>query len=163
MRASPRHYNGSGGFSGGTNRKTLQILVLIIGILAVICIILAILLFAGSTPDTRVRDVLIDQARSQFSSAQESASQLSRVGGSTTMRMLAKTRQHLYAISQVNTFSETLLVGNNALIPSEPIDAAIISLESCEARILEGRDIDEPLSALWENLYTIMDYVEALA
>lgn len=141
---------------------TFQLMVLAIVLLAVFCVILLFIAGANNTSDTRVHDVFVDQARAEFTKARESASQFSRTGGSNTQRLLAQTRQHLYALMQLNTLSTALIDNTKPLLVSDPINDAISNLDASEARLMEGKAIDEPLNALINNLDLIAADVQGL-
>lgn len=162
IRSMRRQY--SRGPRHSANNKAFRILFFTAVGLGILCIILLLRIFTGTTADTRLRDVFVEQARSEYASAAETAAQISRTGGSNTMRMLAKTRQHLYAIGELNALAEALyLTGSGTdLVPMEPIEQAIAYLEACESQLLEGRMIDEPLGGLMETMNIIYESIQAL-
>lgn len=160
IRSNLRNYKR--GSTSGVNRRYMEIALGVIVVLVIAVGLLAYFLFFGSTTDTRLRDVMLDQARGEYTLAHESASQLSRTGGSSTMRMLSQARQHVYTIGKINTLCESLLDGNRPLISQEPIEQALAYISTCESLLLAGQYIDTPLNALWEQLTLISAEIEAL-
>lgn len=142
-------------YDRGFSRKTFQYVLLAASILAIICIYLGARLWFGSTSDTHLQDVFIEQVREQDASARQAAGQLSRMGGSNTQHMLAQTRQHLYAISVLNGLSAQLVTGGGDLVPQAYIDLAMQAIDACETKILASGTIEMELNALWEQLNAI--------
>lgn len=126
-----------------------------IGVLFVLCVALLALWLGGSTPDNRVSDVLHQQAVAEYQSASSNALLLSRTGGSNTWQQLAQTRQHLYALTQLNQLASSLLDAQQQVAPQDAIDGALASLAECETLLLAGRAIDGPLTTLRAQLETI--------
>lgn len=124
-------------------------------VLLLICIILSVVLFGRSTSDSGLSSIFIEQVQTQEGLAREAASMISRTGGSNTMQMLATTRQHLYAISLLNSLSQSILDEKQGLVPQAQIDAAIEQLDTSESRLQIGQAIDQQINTLWEHLMAI--------
>ncbi|MCL1796507.1 MAG: hypothetical protein FWG37_06415 [Clostridia bacterium] len=114
------------------------------------------------TRDSIVRDAFVTRARSELIAARQSASQVSRMGSSNTYRVLAITRQHLYGITQLNDMTANLLGTREDLLPQDVVNAAIRSVEACEARNLEGYNSDEQLTELQAHLSVLAEIAETL-
>lgn len=140
-------------------RSSYQAAVFAALVLGVVCIILLILLLSGSTSDNSLHNALVDRVIIEETAARTAASQLSRTGGSTTMNLIGKTKQHLYALSQLNELASTLL-NESPLVPVESINLALDALDTCIARLLEGQAIDAQLSTLWAQIALIEEAVD---
>lgn len=136
-------------------RSTFELAVVCAIVFFLLALIFGVRLFSKSTSDTTISDTLVEQIVSQEGKAREAAAMISRTGGSNTMQMLAITRQHLYALSQLNDLSKALLNTQVDQIPQRLIDAAIAQIESCDVLLQTGQFIDQPLSELWELLMQI--------
>lgn len=156
------YFRGGGNSDRGVKKSTFQIVVIVAGALALACIILLVTMSSGTTADTQVEDVLAAQARAQEGLARETAAQISRIGGSATMQLLAKTRQHLYALSQLNELAVALIGPGVQLTPQQSVNTAIATLDTCENRFLAGQSIETELTTLWEQLGVIATEAGAL-
>lgn len=142
-------------------RSSYQLAIFAAIVLGVVCIILSIILFGGSTSDNSLRNTLLDRVLIEEEAARTAASQLSRTGGSTTMVLIGRTRQHLYALSQLNDLTSTLL-NEASPVPADAINVALEALDGCIARLLEGQAIDAQLATLWAQITVIQASVDAL-
>lgn len=149
-------------YESGVKRSTFQAVLLVAGLLALICIYLVFRLTIASTSDTQLRDVFIERAQQEEQLARENASQMSRIGGTNTWQLLARTRQHLYALTQINELFSSLVASNQQVVPQSAISSALNALTDCETQILAGNAIDEQLSVLWDALNVIAEAASAL-
>ena len=143
-------------------RNKFEIVVTAAVILAILCLFLIVRSATSTTSDTELGSTLVEKMRLEEGFARESASQLSRIGGSTTIQLLATTRQHLYAMTQLNELAARLLNGR-ALIAQETLDAAISALNDCESHLLGGGTIDSQLSVLWAQIAEVQREVSNLS
>lgn len=143
------------------SRKARDILILMVCVLALLNALQFILHRSTATNDSSLRAQYISQARSEIESARTAASQLLRTGGSNTLKLLAQTRQHVYAINQLNDLSNTLRGGR--LVAEDPLDLTFRALDACEERLLAGLAIDTPLADLHAQLEAIYTQIASLA
>lgn len=144
----------------GVRRKTFEIVLAIAIVLSLVCIFLLIRLFGGSTSDTTLQDTLVEWAIQEDAMARESASQLSRTGGTTTVHLLGKTAQHLYALDMINELWTSWFGNAHPLVPPTAIDAAMKAVDDSEALVLGAQTIDVPLAELHLQLNEIANAVD---
>lgn len=137
------------------SRKAYNIVLIAAVVMTLLCGLLTYRLLSTSTSDTRLRDVLMEHAIREEDSARVTTSQISRTGGSNTWQLLGQTRQHLYALSELNSLATIFIDAASPLVPDEVLAQALENLTACESRLLEGRYIDDELSQLWTQLSVI--------
>lgn len=134
------------------SKKTRDILIIVIGVLILIN---AIQFFAyrssGSREDV-IRGTLVGQMQENIDAALAVVPQLGRTGGSSTMKWLALTRQHLYAMTQINDLAAVLLGQTGDLVPSDAINTATLAIDECERQLSAGLSMDTQLNILWGQL-----------
>jgi len=137
------------------SRKMRDILILVLAASLVLNIVFAVLLFSGSTSDTRLSDTLISMTQSNVVNVRTAATQLSRTGGSYTTQLLGESRQYLYGMEQTNYLAQTLL--GHELLPTQTVSAALEAVADCENRMLTGQALDEQLADLWEQINILQE------
>lgn len=141
----------------GSKRSPVNKTVLmVIGVIAVAVVAFFVIRGFVSTPGgVQLEQILLEQARQESKLANDTAGYLSRLGGSVTLQQLAQTRQHLYALQQLNSLSVQTLGSNRLIVPPEAIDEAMIAITEAENIALMAQVIDEPLVRLQEQLRII--------
>lgn len=137
------------------SRKTYNLVLIIAVTMTLLCGFLSYRLLSTSTSDTQLRDVLLEHAIHEEESARTAASQISRTGGSNTWLLIGRTRQHLYAISELNNLAVTFMDANSTLVSDETLSKSLEILTACESRLRAGNFIDDELSQLWTQLSVI--------
>lgn len=146
----------------GMSRRTRDLLILAICVLLVLNAVQFFMSQTSVSRDSVVRDAFVFRVRAEVESARSAASQLSRLGGSSTIHLLAVTRQHLYGITQMNDMTATLLGSRQELVPQNIVLAAIRSVDACESKNMEGLPSDEPLAELQAYLANLSAAAELL-
>lgn len=149
-----------GRYEHGVSKKTFEYAIIAIVLLGLLSLFLIVRSVTSTTTDTDLSGVLTAQLRAEEESARLSAAQLSRYGGSTTMHLLAVTRQHVYAMSQLNTLGISLLGG--PLLPQALLDEALATLTACESLLHGGGTMDAQIATLWEQITAIQAHVAAM-
>lgn len=140
----------------GVKRSTHQVVIIIAVALAILCILLAVRLFTRGTEEVQLADVLSGYALQEAQKAQDVVTQISRLGGSTAYKQLAKTRQHLYAIRLLNTMASDLSGASLSLVPDVYIAEALEDITSGESAVISGQALDAQLAGLRESLGVIL-------
>lgn len=149
-------------YDRGVKRSTFELMVGGLAVLGAAVLILSIILMTSSTSDSTLRDTLVKAAVEQDGLARTAASQISRIGGSEAWQMIAQTRQHIYALQEVNELTMVLLGRSQPLVPEAALETAMRYLEDCERVLLQGNTIDTQLSLLWSQLDIVAEAVSAL-
>jgi len=144
----------------GVPKRTRDILVIIICILILVNVVQFIRFNSTGSREDVIRSTLINRMLDNSTAAQNVAPQLGRMGGSSTMRWLSQTRQHLYGMTQINDLAFVLLGETDDLVPRDAINTAIRAIEECEQQLAAGLSMDTPLSVLWVELRTIAEAAE---
>ena len=142
------------------SKKMRDILILALTFALLLDVVLAVLLFAISTSDTKLSDTLVSMTQTNVESLRNAATQISRTGSSYTTQLLGESKQYLFGLQQINELAQELL--GHELIASQPLSDALSALDACQARTLAGQALDEPLAALWEGINQLEEIVAQL-
>lgn len=146
----------------GVSRRTRDILIILLCLFVLLNVAQYVFYRATGTRDADLRTALVTRVRADLDAARTTAMQFSRIGGSTTQRLLAETRQYLYGVKQLNELTSLIFGGGQMLVPQATVDAAIKLIETCESRAASGQTIDTPMSELWQTLGTLQEAASLL-
>lgn len=156
MNAMSRDYSGR---DKGISKRTRDWLVLIICALLLLNLLQFLNYQTTMSRSTVLRETLVSRVKEDIKDARGIAPQLSRTGGSSTMKWLGQTRQYLYGVTQVNELTAGLFGSGQTLVPQSAVDAAFSAIDECENQLMGGLTMDTPLKELWRQL----DYLEEVA
>ena len=139
----------------GISKKMRDIFIIVICVLLILNIIQFVAYRSSGSREDVIRNTLIGRMLENVDAALSVVPQLGRMGGSSTMRWLSQTRQHLYGMTQINDLADVLLGQNSELVPRDAINTAVRAVEECEQQLSAGLSMDTQLSALWDELSII--------
>jgi len=128
-----------------TVKKARNRLMLAFLALTLVTAVLGTLYTRANASTTRMQDVLIRQVNQEIAQANTYAQQLTSSGGSNTSVHVGRLRQHLYALSQLDSLSSSVYGVGHTLIDVAKISQAMEYLDECETRLLAGQSIASQL------------------
>ena len=146
----------------GPNKVQRRVMNILTLVLLIAVVVLAILGGRAMRFQNEESDLFVKRMQNEAGQALNQINYLSRTGGSTTSSVLAKIRQHVYAMQTLCDMHAGLRGSGSRFIQESVFTNLYTVLDSFESKLQSGQQVTQPQAELMEQLTALGQMTYAL-